>query len=75
MRIKLSIYGLVYLLCVISACAQSHSNQTAKQAPHIKFDLEEYNFGKVNEGTLVKHIFRFKNIGGDTLRIKRINPG
>jgi len=57
------------------ACAQSKSDQTAKHAPRIIFDQEEFNFGELVEGTLVGHVFKFKNTGDDTLRITRLEPG
>ncbi|MGD9900805.1 MAG: DUF1573 domain-containing protein [Calditrichaceae bacterium] len=41
----------------------------------IVFDEEMYDFGEVVSGTVVEHIFIFRNAGGDTLRIKRIDGG
>jgi predicted small secreted protein len=38
------------------------------------FDAIEYNFGKVPEGTKVKHTFKFKNIGKQPLIIAEVHP-
>jgi len=40
--------------------------------PFIYFYEKEYNFGKVNQGDVIKHIFKFKNIGTETLIINKI---
>ncbi|MFY7787453.1 MAG: DUF1573 domain-containing protein [Thermoflexibacteraceae bacterium] len=38
------------------------------------FDAIEYNFGKVPEGTKVKHTFKFKNVGKQPLIIAEVHP-
>jgi hypothetical protein len=40
--------------------------------PNIEFDHDEWNFGKINEGEKISHIFRVKNTGDANLIIKRI---
>ncbi len=75
MRVRLIILLLFCLSLTMPACAQSNSGQADKHAPKIKFDLEQFDFGEVDEGILAKHIFKFKNTGEDTLRINRIDPG
>ena len=72
MRIQFCKLWIICLFSVAVACAQSHSSQPG---PHIKFEQQEINLGTVDEGTLVKHIFKFKNTGEDTLRIIRVEPG
>jgi hypothetical protein len=33
---------------------------------------KKFDFGKIKEGIVVKHIFKIKNIGKDVLKIKRV---
>lgn len=40
----------------------------------IKFDSETIDFGKVEGGTDVKAVFRFKNTGKETIEIKVVRP-
>lgn len=38
----------------------------------IEFEESSYDWGTVQQGSKVKHVFKFKNIGTDTLRIARV---
>ena len=40
--------------------------------PKFKFKHMEWDFGKVNEGEEVKHIYRFKNDGNEDLVINKV---
>lgn len=40
--------------------------------PKIKLAEATFDFGTVAQGTPVKHIFKFKNIGTDTLKIEQV---
>lgn len=44
-------------------------------APVIKFDTLEYNFGMAKEGQVVKFIFRFRNEGSKPLQLTNVRPG
>jgi hypothetical protein len=54
------------------------NNKTAAnpdaQNPEPKFEFKhmEWDFGKINEGEEVKHIYRFKNIGNEELVIANV---
>lgn len=37
--------------------------------PEIKFEEEEFNFGKITQGEIVSHAFKFKNTGNNNLII------
>lgn len=37
--------------------------------PYIEFAEKDHDFGKINEGVSVEHIFQFTNKGNDTLKI------
>ncbi|MGM0581203.1 MAG: DUF1573 domain-containing protein [Bacteroidota bacterium] len=40
-------------------------------APHIKFETLEYDFGHIDEGDKLSHSFKFTNTGKDTLNIRK----
>jgi hypothetical protein len=42
--------------------------------PLIQFDQKEYNWGKVESGEFVKHVFTVTNTGTQTLEITRVHP-
>ncbi|MBK9284796.1 MAG: DUF1573 domain-containing protein [Sphingobacteriaceae bacterium] len=41
--------------------------------PEIKFEEEEFDFGKITQGERVEHSFKFKNIGAKNLVISGAN--
>lgn len=49
-----------------TASANGHTNDNL---PEIKFEEEEFNFGKITQGEKVSHAFKFKNIGKKALII------
>jgi hypothetical protein len=75
MRIKGGVFLLIGLILTVNACAQSRPDSVGKLGPKIKFIEEEFDFGNLDEGILARHEFKFTNIGEDTLRIERIDPG
>ena len=75
MKNQFTVILLITLALTLPACAQPKSDQKVLHAPRIIFDQEEFNFGELAEGTLVGHVFKFKNTGDDTLRITRLEPG
>ncbi len=40
--------------------------------PQIEFEETEFDFGEIREGEKVTHIYRFENVGQDTLVIKEV---
>jgi len=40
----------------------------------VAFEEENHNFGKIQEGTLAEHVFKFKNTGENPLVIKNVKP-
>jgi len=40
-----------------------------QNGPQIQFDQEQFDYGEISRGETAEHIFKFANIGGDTLRI------
>lgn len=49
-----------------SAAAADQATNTAK----IEFSEQSFDFGEINEGDLVNHVFKFKNTGSSPLVIK-----
>ncbi|MCS7074229.1 MAG: DUF1573 domain-containing protein [Bacteroidia bacterium] len=71
------ISGLLAVMLLCSVCfAQTKApstpatvnTQTAK--PELTFESETFDFGKVNQGEVVKHTFKFKNTGKADLQIQ-----
>jgi hypothetical protein len=42
------------------------------KGPRMQLEQSSYDFGTVVQGTAVKHVFKFKNVGTDTLRIEKV---
>src|SRR5687767_9689807 len=78
-----SIYILVFALLLGSCDQKEHSgvdssdvtnNASAEgrikgNVPEIKFEEEVFDFGKITQGEVVSHDFKFKNIGNTNLII------
>lgn len=47
----------------------SANGKTNSDLPEIKFEEEEFDFGKITQGEIVSHAFTFKNIGSHNLII------
>lgn len=41
-------------------------------SPRLEFEEMEHDFGVINEGDTVTHVYRFRNTGSDTLRIGKV---
>lgn len=50
----------------------STSTLLGEKAPKIKFEHESWDFGRVNQGAILTHVFPFGNEGDDTLHINRV---
>jgi hypothetical protein len=69
-------HALRYLKIVIfSLCFLFVTCKCAWTAPKIKFEQTNFDFGKVIQGKSVTHIFKFKNIGDDPLKIDKVRAG
>lgn len=57
---------------------EDFSHLTKKElarAPIIEFENTTYNYGKIKQGTVVKHDFVFKNLGKEDLVIRKVKAG
>jgi len=73
-REKKALQGLFLLTTVLlsgSGCDTPTSAPTTN-APHIVFAEPVYDFGKVEQGEQVTHMFRFTNQGGQELRVESV---
>lgn len=65
--------GLLIIYGVSLPCnAEDAPGRTSEGTPHIQFEETNYDFGQVQEGTKVTHIYTFKNVGTDTLVLGKI---
>ncbi len=48
------------------------NNGSTTKGPKIQFEETSFNFGTVAQGTAIKHVFKFKNVGTDTLKIEKV---
>lgn len=66
------------IITVSSNIFEDFSHYTKKQladAPIIEFETKDYNFGTVEQGTVVKYDFTFKNLGKNDLEIRKVKAG
>lgn len=66
----------VELLQALTAPVEDKNREivAATQKPTIHFENPDFNFGKVYKGKKVEHIYKFENLGNDTLKITRVKP-
>jgi hypothetical protein len=56
----------------LAACGSLASAPAPRQPPKITFQETTYDFGRVEEGTQVRHAFAFRNAGGADLIIDNV---
>jgi len=68
------IFNRVFISVVMLSCHFAVAQNVAKEAkgPKLKLAEASYDFGTVAQGAPVKHLFKFKNVGTDTLRIAQV---
>ena len=57
-------FWLAFLLGAVSRNQAVH--------PSIKFTETEFDFGELNQNVSVTHVFKFYNVGNDTLVINKV---
>jgi hypothetical protein len=65
------LFNRIFISAMILSCHFAFAQNAAKEVegPKIKLAEASYNFGTAAQGYQVKHIFKFKNVGTDTLKI------
>jgi hypothetical protein len=68
------IFRLVLVSVVVLSCNFAFAQDSAKVAkgPKIQFAETSFDFGTAAQNTAVKHLFKFKNVGTDTLKITQV---
>lgn len=67
-----SIFALSCQFALAQEGEKDANNGSAIKGPKIKFEETSFDFGTVAQGTAVKHVFKFKNVGTDTLKIEKV---
>ena len=52
--------------------SRKYTPEERKQLPHIAFEEEDFDAGTILSGEKLKHSFKFKNRGGQPLKLKRV---
>lgn len=68
------ILRLALVSAMALACNFAFAQDSTKVAngPKIQFAETSYDFGTAAQNTAVKHLFKFKNVGTDTLKITQV---
>ena len=68
------LFKRIFIAAVIFSCHFAFAQDGAKAAkgPKIKLAETSYEFGTAAQNSQVKHVFKFKNIGTDTLKITQV---
>jgi hypothetical protein len=64
--------ALVSLLALSCNFALAQDSTNGAKGPKIQFKETSYDFGTAAQNTAVKHLFKFKNVGTDTLKITQV---
>ncbi len=64
-------YGLFFHTSILNGKGFQDQDDKGKK-PKIKFEKTEHDFGTITEGETVEYIFKFSNIGTDTLVITNV---
>lgn len=71
-RKRLFSLALVSFIALSCHFAFAQDSTKAVKGPKIQFAETSYDFGTAAQNTAVKHLFKFKNVGTDTLKITQV---
>jgi hypothetical protein len=54
---------------------EQQAKESKAGTPKILFDQKEFDFGEMEAGEKLEHIFAFRNTGNGTLRIEKVRSG
>jgi hypothetical protein len=66
---------IVFILFRLSVANIDSTSVVRTDGPQLAFEEETFDFGTIEPGTIAEHVFKFKNIGQDTVYIKRVSSG
>jgi Protein of unknown function (DUF1573) len=69
---SLALVSVFALSCNFALAQDSTKAAKAIDGPKIQFAETNFDFGKAAQSTAVKHIFKFTNVGTDTLKITQV---
>ena len=65
----------VALLLSLPACLSHAAESIPEPLPRISFEEKDHDFGNAVAGTILRHSFRFRNIGEKPLFIENVKAG
>ena len=68
MKIVFQMFVFISLILFIQVCQDVPGESGAR----LVFEEENYDFGEIEQGVVLTHVFNFENIGEDTLKISRV---
>ena len=74
MRLALILAGVLAASACLRAQTPPAAGVTNAAGPKIKFDSENYDFGRILAGDPVEHTFRLTNTGDETLVLSSVKP-
>ncbi len=71
--LRVARFCAIAAMLLVGACSSSKENKTSVGGgvPVIGADMINYEFGEVEEGTKVEHVFTIQNKGDGVLEIKK----
>jgi len=63
-----SLLTVIFLILVFVRC----QDEPRMPGAEMVFDKEAHDFGQIEQGKVVTHVFNFENIGADTLEIAKV---
>ena len=68
-KIIVLLFVFISLILFMPGCGDIPREPGAR----LVFEEENYDFGEIEQGIVLTHVFNFKNIGEDTLKISRVH--
>lgn len=63
---------VIYCIAAISFSQEISQGMNKEQQKGLVFSEQSYDFGLLESDSIVSHVFTFKNISNDTIKINRI---
>ena len=66
------VFTFFALFLSVAVMAQSGTEKASQSGPKITFQESEYNFGDIQQGEKVEHVFKFENSGTEPLVLSNV---
>ena len=70
--LKYFLFVLIFTFASIVYAQTQDSSASDLVKPALEFDHTEYDFGSVNSDTAVTHVYTFRNVSSDTIKINKV---